>query len=251
MNDAEHFGSVSRSTPKPFVSHGIVGTGFIYFQLLSEVNWIAHPPLNRSDRAQPEAIMERLLYLDTARIGRITPGAQRAFIDYLTLVGQEGGSSYFERFLRHGLADCPSWMKNAYPSLNCWNGIESLKHSLRTLAGSQAELPVLLSLRTSQLMKLAARLMLRNCSNVLTTDLGWPSYYITLEAERVRSNATTTTVAVRNVVLERGATERNGDDGECCSDFHYSNELLTAWPIPMPDEYNIIALQTVPNSLKN
>jgi len=56
-------------------------------------------------------------------------------------------------------------------------------------------------------MKLAARLMLRNCSNVLTTDLGWPSYYITLEAERVRSNATTTTVPVKNAVLERGGTE--------------------------------------------
>jgi len=153
------------------------------------------------------AIIEKLLYLDTARIGRITPGAQIAFIDYLALVGQEGGSSYFERFLRHGLADCPTWMNAAYPNLNCWNGIASLKHSLRTLAGSRPELPMLLSLRTSQLMKLAARLMVRNCSNVLTTDLGWPSYYITLEAERARSNATTTTVLVKNAVLERGATE--------------------------------------------
>ena len=151
--------------------------------------------------------MESLLYLDTARIGRITPHAQRAFIDYLKLVGQEGGSSYFERFLRHGFADCPSWMKDAYLGLCCWNGTSSLKESLRHLVASHQDLPVLLSLRTSQLMKLAARLMFSRCENVLTTDLGWPSYSTTLETERARSNSMTTTVSVKNAVLERGATE--------------------------------------------
>jgi hypothetical protein len=42
-----------------------------------------------------------LLYLDTARLGRMTAGStagpSRAFTE---LAGEEGGSAYFERFLR-------------------------------------------------------------------------------------------------------------------------------------------------------
>ena len=42
------------------------------------------------------------LYLDTARLGRMSRRAQRAQIDFVRLAGEEGCSLYWDRFLRGG-----------------------------------------------------------------------------------------------------------------------------------------------------
>ena len=44
------------------------------------------------------------LYLDTARLGRMSPRAQRAQFDFVRLAVEEGCTLYWERFLRHGFA---------------------------------------------------------------------------------------------------------------------------------------------------
>jgi hypothetical protein len=127
--------------------------------------------------------VDGLLYLDTARLGRMSLGAYRASADYLALVGCEGGSAYFGRFLRGGLASCPDPMADRYPGLRSWNGIAALKQSLRRLAGSRPDLPVLVAARSAQLMKLAARLLFQRCRRILAVDLGWPGYHAILAAE--------------------------------------------------------------------
>ena len=43
------------------------------------------------------------LYLDTARLGRMTLRAQQAYLDFVRLAGDEGGSLLFERFLQFGI----------------------------------------------------------------------------------------------------------------------------------------------------
>jgi hypothetical protein len=53
-----------------------------------------------------------LLYLDTARLGRPSPRTVQAATDSLALAAEEGGSAYFDRFLRGGLVDCPAWMQS-------------------------------------------------------------------------------------------------------------------------------------------
>ena len=58
-----------------------------------------------------------LLYLDTARLGRMTPRAQAAHRDFCRLAAAEGGSPLMERFLRHGLAACGSRVTSHYPGL--------------------------------------------------------------------------------------------------------------------------------------
>ena len=42
------------------------------------------------------------IYLDTARLGRMCPGARRAEQAFATLASQLGSSLYLERFLAHG-----------------------------------------------------------------------------------------------------------------------------------------------------
>ncbi|WP_410972008.1 hypothetical protein, partial [Salmonella sp. SAL4445] len=74
------------------------------------------------------------LYLDTARLGRMSPGAASAHRDFVALAGDEGGGLYFDRFLTEGLAACPTPFATRYPGLAGWQGIAGLKANLRSLA---------------------------------------------------------------------------------------------------------------------
>lgn len=146
--------------------------------------------------------MAELLYLDTARLGRMSPAAQQAHRDFAALAGEEGGSLYFEQFLAGGAADRPIAFQSRYPGLASWHGVAGLKRALRAHAGSPADFPVLLANRSAQLIKLAARLLFLTCRNVLTVDAGWPPYHDALAAERDRVGRRTTTVPVRREVFD-------------------------------------------------
>jgi hypothetical protein len=156
-----------------------------------------------------------LLYLDTARLGRMSPAAQRAQHDYVSLAGEEGSSAYFERFVRHGLAACPSAMQVRYPGLAHWQGVAELKRALRIQVGHRPDLPVLVAHRSAQLMKLTARVLFYPCRNVLVTDLGWPGYHAILEQEACRAGRSVTTVAVRDEVLSGRLGETELIDRVC------------------------------------
>ena len=140
------------------------------------------------------------LYLDTARLGRMSRRAQQAHIDFARMASEEGGSTFFERFLREGSASWSAKARARFPGLGCWQGIASLKASLRTLAGSSRDLPVLVVNRSSQLMKLAARLLFQSCRHVLATDLGWPPYREILDSEAHRAGRQVTTVSLRDLL---------------------------------------------------
>jgi hypothetical protein len=138
-----------------------------------------------------------MLYLDTARLGRMSPRAQHAQIDFARLAGAEGASPRFDRFLRFGFDSGDP----QYPGLTDWRGIADLKQSLRHLAGSRPDLPVLLANRSAQLMSFAARLLTYSCRNVLATDLGWPAYHDILEARARREGRHVTVCPIRDAVL--------------------------------------------------
>ncbi len=153
--------------------------------------------------------MNELLYLDTARLGRMTPGARRAHHDIVELGGAEGGSAYFERFLRNGIEGLPPELRDRYPGLTGWQGIDRLKRSLRRLAGEErSDLPVLIANRSAQLMKLTAWLLFHSCRNVLVTDLDWHGYRDILAAECRRANRSLTILPVRQLVT----ANRIGED---------------------------------------
>ncbi|HLN33193.1 MAG TPA: aminotransferase class V-fold PLP-dependent enzyme [Gemmataceae bacterium] len=148
-----------------------------------------------------------LLYLDTARVGRMSRSAQAAHLDYARLATDEGGSLFFERFLRQGVDSSPAKIHEFYPGLATWRGIGQLKHSLRALASGRRDLPVLLANRCAALMRFASRLLFHPCRNVLVTDLGWPAYHSILEAEAQRASRSVTTVHICQAILSRHLTE--------------------------------------------
>ena len=147
------------------------------------------------------------LYLDTARLGRMSPRAQRAHLDFARLAGEEGGSLFYEAFLRAGASEWPTDAQARYSGLTGWHGVGALKESLRALAGSPPQLPILVANRSAQLMKLAARLLYHPCENVLVTDIGWPPYHDMLASEAARAGGTLTTASVRDMALQGKASE--------------------------------------------
>jgi hypothetical protein len=147
------------------------------------------------------------LYLDTARLGRMSPSARRAHLDFARLAGHEAASPFFEHFLREGTAEWSGASRRRYPGLLSWHGVGELKRSLRRLAGTLPDLPLLLAARSTQLVKLAARLLFHPCRNVLVTDLCWPPYRAMLEMEARRAGRMLTTVDVCEGVMRHRRAE--------------------------------------------
>ena len=159
--------------------------------------------------------MSELLYLDTARLGRMSPGAAAAHRDFVAVAGDEGGGLYFDRFLAGGLESCPHTFQSQYPGLAAWHGVGRLKADLQSLAGGHSDLPVLLATRSAALLKFAARFLFHPCRNVLATDLDWPPYAAALSREAELSGRIVTRISVRDAILSGRFTEAELLDFVC------------------------------------
>jgi len=127
--------------------------------------------------------MDDLLYLDTARMGRMCTAARAAHQNFTELAGEVGGSVLIEQFLCRGFSALPTKYQKEFFGLTSWHGTAQFLESIRLLCRHQFDLPVLLANRSAQLMKLAAVAMFNRCRNVLITDLGWPGYHTILAEE--------------------------------------------------------------------
>lgn len=144
------------------------------------------------------SILATRLYLDMARMGTMTPHAQRAYLDYCSLATREAGSAWFDDLLYGGFGSWPGDLQDAYPGLFTWQGLSHLKQGLRSFMGMREELPVLLANRSAQLVRVAARTLRSVCLNVFITDLTWPAYESILEHELRRSKCKVTRLSIRD-----------------------------------------------------
>ncbi|MDQ3332948.1 MAG: aminotransferase class V-fold PLP-dependent enzyme [Planctomycetota bacterium] len=144
------------------------------------------------------------LYLDTARLGLMSPGARSVYRDFVEFVGEAGLSLYAEDFLRDGAASLSPEHRQRFPQLADWHGVDGLKRRLRQTVAAPSELPLLLASRTTVLMRLAARLLFRFCENVLTADLAWPAYAEIVRREAMRTESRLASVPLRPAVFREG-----------------------------------------------
>ena len=147
------------------------------------------------------------LYLDTARLGQISHRAEQAHVDFARFAGREGASPLFERFLQEGSTTWSEVARSRYPGLVCWEGVASLKESLRKIAGSSPTLPVLIANRLTNLMQFAARMLFHPCRHIMVTDLDWSPYRTILENEARRADRRITLVSVRSMLASDQTTE--------------------------------------------
>ncbi len=67
------------------------------------------------------------LYLDTARLGLMSPSAQLAQIGFTRFAGEAAGSLYFDKLLAGGFPEWPASFQRRYPGLLSWGGLSRLK----------------------------------------------------------------------------------------------------------------------------
>lgn len=150
--------------------------------------------------------MAPLLYLDTARLGQMTPAAKDAQLDFVRLSSEEPSSLYFEQFLRDGFSAWPDSYQERFPGLRTWTGVSGLKRSIRQLVKAPGDWKVLLANRSLSLVHLASSCMFRVCRNVLTTDLSWPTYQQAIEMRARRTGNRVAIVSLRDDILYHGWT---------------------------------------------
>lgn len=142
------------------------------------------------------------LYLDTARLGQMSPLACRASVDFSRFASEQGCSLYLSQFLSQGAAAWPESFRHRYPALEDWQGVDCLASRLKSIAGASPASDVVLAARSAELMRFAAKLLIGPCRNVLLTDLSWPAYEQIFERERRGSACRQTRVELRRSLLE-------------------------------------------------
>lgn len=141
------------------------------------------------------------LYLDTARLGLISPTAKSESEAYLRIAERESASSRFDSML---FADDTTG--EVGDEFTTWSGIADLKERFRRFSGMTATSSVLLAGRTKTFARIAARLFFGPCRNLLVTDLGWPDYIDILNSHARRLGRKVDRVALVDPVLRDRAT---------------------------------------------
>lgn len=164
----------------------------------------------------------RRLYLDTARLGLMCQGAQRALNDFAKLLSEEGLSLYATRWLVHGDEQPHA---NFRRQISCWPGINGLKVAVGDFVGAPAAASILFANRSRALADTAIHLLATRCRRPLIVDLLWPPYQQLAMAACRSSAAKPSIVRLRRQVFHHqiGAEElidilsahyrRNGCDG--------------------------------------
>lgn len=146
--------------------------------------------------------MKPLLYLDTARFGLMAPRVKHAIDSLNRFASTEGLSGHFDDLIFRGFKAWPASLRHRYSGLADWEGIPELKASLQKRVGFSSDRPVFLAMRSTNLMKIAARLLFQRCRNVLVTDLEWPGYVGILKQESHRARGHVLEVRVQTPVLQ-------------------------------------------------
>ncbi len=150
--------------------------------------------------------MHDVLYLDTARLGRMSHRTFRAATDVARVAHEQGSTLYFDDFMRCGGSILNAAELSRYPSFADWQGPARLSDRIRTLAGAGEMWQVVFASRSANLMSLAARLQFRLCRKVLVTDLSWPFYEQLHLREQQKSRNALHRVEIHDDILRRQCT---------------------------------------------
>jgi hypothetical protein len=144
--------------------------------------------------------MPSCLYLDTARMGKISPTALAIQSDYLRFSAERGCSDAIRSLLLRGDKDWSPKLRRRYPVLAGWHGVGPLKSRLGQIAGAGRRSKVMLASRSHALMTLASYLLFGNCETVLTVDLAWPAYQEILKQVADKLGRRVVHLAVREII---------------------------------------------------
>lgn len=152
-----------------------------------------------------DGALSQLLYLDTARLGQVSPSAKRALTGALEFNQALGASAYFDELLFSGVDAIK--IAGDFDGLEFWQGIEHFSDGVSRAFFGASDGHTVLASRTGSLMSLAAKMLFARCSNVLVTDLNWQPFNEILFESRINSNCCISTVEIKNQIFDLHETE--------------------------------------------
>lgn len=141
------------------------------------------------------------LYLDSARLGQLSPHARRALDDFLDFVGTTPTHPHLIQWLRSGAA-----LPNGVGTLSRWRGIEAFEQSIAGMFGAPECSRVFISSRSVTLIRLGLQLLFKRCRRCLTVDTCWPRYLQELHRASAEKSDSVFVKSYRRSVFERGVS---------------------------------------------
>lgn len=148
--------------------------------------------------------MPQVFYLDTARLGQISPSAKRALNGALEFNKVYGASAYFDDLLFGGASSLND--AHEFDGLDFWQGVGRFKNEIKRQLFGSDDGEIVFANRTASLMSLAAKMLFARCRNVLVTDLNWDSYSRILESSIPNGGCQVTEIKIRDRIFNCGAS---------------------------------------------
>jgi len=117
---------------------------------------------------------DETMHLDTARIGRLRPASLEALQSFGRLLAIHGCIPKFSSVLCEGFAALPRQLRDEFPDLSFWKGLEAFQESVSLIAIGKPSALVIFSAQSTALMVLAAHVLARGARRILCTDLEFP-----------------------------------------------------------------------------
>lgn len=144
--------------------------------------------------------MSQPIYLDYARFGAILPDCASMLRQYVDLLAGLGQFPQFDEFLNRGATVWPESMRQQFPLLARWQGLEPLRDQVRQLCGVTGPSTVLFSGSSTQLARIAVQLMLDHCETILRTDQDWPDFGRILEQQTALAGGLCHTINLKELI---------------------------------------------------
>lgn len=148
-------------------------------------------------------------YLDSARLGLMSPSASRRHGELARFATTAAASALMDTLLQDGGEAWPGSVRREFPSLSSYPGIPGFRQRLLKTLGCEDWQRLIVGTSSNSLMRIASKLLLGPCERVLMTDLAWPVYRKVLERYSVARSRTLHVVPLRAFIAQTCPTERD------------------------------------------
>lgn len=120
-------------------------------------------------------------YLDASRLGLMTPAASDRHQELAQFATEHAATTWTDRLLESGGNAWPDELKQQYPSLSDFPGIEEFRYKLLRQLRAEPWQKVVFASTSDTHLRIASSLLFGPCKRVLVTDLTWPVYFSFLQ----------------------------------------------------------------------
>lgn len=120
-------------------------------------------------------------YLDSARLGLMSPSASRRHGELARFATTAAASPLMDTLLQDGGGAWPESAQCEFPALSSYPGIPDFRRRLLETLGCEDWQRLILGTSSNSLIRIASQFLFGPCERVLITDLAWPVYRKVLE----------------------------------------------------------------------